>query len=213
MAAPVVIPFPASYRARRGTRATGEEVPEPVNDITLLLEEWRGGDEDALEELLPAVYDELRKIARQYMYKERADHSFRSTDLVHEAYLRLIHQDRVEWQNRTHFYAIAATFMRRILADHARKKLTKKRGARQGKITLNPAIAAANEADLTYLVDLDEALVRLEAENPRQSRVVELKVFAELTIPEIADVLDIAPATVKRDWSAARSYLAAELHA
>lgn len=212
MAAPVVIPFPASYRARQGAKDSGEEVPEPVSDITLLLEEWRGGDEDALEELLPAVYDELRKIARQHLYKERAGHSFKSTDLVHEAYLRLINQDRVEWQNRAHFYAIAATFMRRILADHARKKLTKKRGERIGKITLNPAIAAADEADLTYLVDLDEALVRLEAEHPRQSRVVELKVFAELTIPEIADVLDIAPATVKRDWSAARSYLAAELH-
>lgn len=213
MAAPVVIPFPPSYLAPQGIEATGEQVREPVSDITLLLDAWRGGDEHALEELLPAVYDELRKIARRHLYKERPDHSFKSTDLVHEAYLRLINQDRVEWQNRAHFYAIAATFMRRILADHARKKLTKKRGARHGKITLNPAIASAEEADLTYLVDLDEALVGLETEHPRQSRVVELKVFAELTIPEIADVLDIAPATVKRDWSAARSYLAAKLHA
>ena len=186
-------------------------MPESPQDITLLLEAWQSGHEEALEELLPAVYDELRRIARRYLYQERADHTFKSTDLVHEAYLRLVNQNRVEWQSRAHFYAIAATFMRRILADHARKRLAKKRGAQPRKITLNPAITPAKDSDLVYLVDLDEALSRLEADHPRQARVVELKAFVELSIDEIAEVLDIAPATVKRDWTAAKSYLADEL--
>lgn len=186
-------------------------MPESPQDITLLLEEWQAGNEEALEDLLPQVYDELRRIARRYLYHERADHTLKSTDLVHEAYLRLVNQNRVEWQSRSHFYAIAATLMRRILADHARKRLAKKRIAQAQKITLNPAITPSKDADLTYIVDLDEALTKLEAKHPRQSRVVELKVFVELTIDEIADVLEIAPATVKRDWAAAKSYLAEEL--
>jgi RNA polymerase sigma factor (TIGR02999 family) len=186
-------------------------MPQPRTDITLLLEEWQAGDERAHEELLAAVYDELRKIARRYLFKEPADHSFRSIDLVHEAYLRLIDQTRVHWQNRNHFYGIAATLMRRVLADYARKKLAIKRGAQHHAITLNHAVANTKEADLEYIFDLDEALARLEADHPRRARVVELKLFVELTIDEIADVLDIAPATVKRDWNAAKSFLADQL--
>lgn len=189
----------------------GPNMPQPRTDITLLLEEWQAGDERAHEELLAAVYDELRKIARRYLFKEPADHSFRSIDLVHEAYLRLIDQTRVHWQNRNHFYGIAATLMRRVLADYARKNLAIKRGAQHHAITLNHAVANTKEADLEYIFDLDEALARLEADHPRRARVVELKLFVELTIDEIADVLDIAPATVKRDWNAAKSFLADQL--
>ncbi len=179
--------------------------------ITLLLQKWQKGDQEALEKLLPAVYDELRRIARRYLRKERADHSFQSTDLVDEAYLRLIKQNRVDWQGRAHFFAISANLMRRILVDHARKRLAEKRKSETRKVPFVSGFTPDKQQDLEYLVDVDDAIGRLAERQPRQARVVELKFFVELTNDEIASVLDVSPATVKRDWSRARSFLASEL--
>lgn len=181
--------------------------------ITQLLQEWRAGDQEALDDLLPVVYQELRVMARHHLRRERPDHSFRSTDLVHEVYLKLVQQERVDWQSRAHFFALAATFTRRILVDHAKKRLAEKRRAQRHKITLNPELTAGRDVDLGYLVDVDAALERLAADHPRSARVVELKFFVELNIEEIATVLEIAPSTVKRDWQQARSFLARELAA
>ena len=179
--------------------------------ITQLLQEWRAGDQEALDALLPVVYQELRLLARQHLRRERPDHSFRSTDLVHEVYLKLVQQEHVDWQSRAHFFALAATFIRRILVDHAKKRLAEKRRAQRQKITLNPELTPGQEVDLGYLVDVDSALGRLAADHPRSARVVELKFFVELNIEEIAEVLEIAPSTVKRDWKLAKLFLAREL--
>lgn len=194
-------------------RKARDSVADSTEHITLLLERWQQGDEEALDELLPAVYDELRLIARRHLVKERADHSFQSTDLVDEAYLRLIEQNRVDWQGRAHFYGIAANFMRRILVDHARKRLAKKRPPQGRKVTLVPEITPGQDQDLAYLIDVDEAISKLAEVQPRQARVVELKFFVEMTNDEIATVLEVAPATVKRDWQRARSFLAERLGA
>jgi RNA polymerase sigma factor (TIGR02999 family) len=181
-------------------------MPSTSSDVTSLLVAWNQGDQAALEELLPVVYDELRKLARSYLRRERPDHTLQATALVHEAYLRLIDQNQVTWQNRAHFFGLAAQMMRRILVNHAVAKKTDKRGGQQEKLSLDEAVsfAAAREVDL---IALDDALKELEQLDPQQSRVVELRFFAGLSIEETAEVLGISPATVKREWATAKLWL------
>lgn len=182
----------------------------PERDVTGLLLRWGGGDARAFDELAPLVYEELRRLARSHLRRERPGHTLQSTALVHEAYLRMVDQQSVNWQNRSHFYGIAAQMIRRILVDHARARHTHKRGDAAPKITLDEAIGAAQGRDLD-LVALDDALQALAEIDPRQSRIVELRYFAGLSIEETAEVLQISPATVKRDWTAARAWLKREL--
>jgi RNA polymerase sigma factor (TIGR02999 family) len=173
--------------------------------VTQLLERWAGGDEGALKSLVPLVYDELRRQARQYFRKERPDHTLQSTALVHEAYLRLCKQGPTQFANREHFFAVAAQLMRQILVEHARRHRAAKRGGGH-KLALDEAVAPPNTEDLD-LVALDDALQELARLDARQSQIVELRFFAGLSIAEIARVLRISPATVKRDWVTARTWL------
>ena len=173
--------------------------------VTQLLEKWAGGDDEALPFLVPLVYDELHRLARRYLRKERRDHTLQSTGLVHEAYLRLCKQPKIQWASREHFFAIAARLMRQILVEYARKHGAAKRGSGH-KLALEEAMApqGAREVDL---IALDDALQELSRLDPRQSQVVELRFFAGLSIEEIAVVLRISKATVKRDWTTARIWL------
>ena len=180
-------------------------------DVTLWLEQWRQGEPEAGEKALGALYDDLRRIARQYLCKERPGHSFKSTDLVHETYLRLNDQTRVEWQNREQFFAIASILMQRTLADRARRKHAQKRGAGEPELPLDDEWLPVAGSDLANSLDVGDALARLEQEHQRRFKVVQLKFFLGLTIDEVALALDIAPATVKRDWDAAVSFLEGEL--
>ena len=173
---------------------------------TALLLEWGAGAEAAKVELLPLVYDELRRIARLYLQRERADHTLQPTALVHEAYLRLIDQRRVDWRNRAQFVGLAATMMRRILVNHARDRAAMKRGGEVRHVPLTVALDAAAERPLD-VVALHEALDRLETIDARKSRVVELKFFGGLTTNEVAEVIEASPATIERDWSFARAWL------
>jgi len=175
-------------------------------DITRLLLAWGAGDQAALDELMPLVYAELRKLARGYMRNQPADHTLQTTALVNEAYLRLIDSSRVNWQNRTHFFAISAQLMRRILVDFARRRSSLKRGGEVQKIELDEALVMPLEPK-TDLVALDEALKILAEMNPRQSQVVELRYFGGLSEEEIADHLAVSVRTVRRDWSVARAWL------
>lgn len=183
----------------------------PSQDVTRLLLQWSDGDPAALQDLLPLVYDELRQLARGYLYRERSDHTLQSTALVHEAYLRLVDQN-VSWQGRAHFFGIAAQMMRRILVDHARKKNAAKRGDGICKVTLEEEILGAGQRDVDVLA-LDEALTRLAKLDPQQSRIVELRFFAGLSIEETAEILKISPATIKRDWAMAKAWLFREMSA
>jgi RNA polymerase sigma factor (TIGR02999 family) len=184
--------------------ANGEE------NITELLAGYGCGDKEALDKLMPAVYDELRRQAARYLRRERAGHTLQTTALIHEAYVRLVDQRNVQWQNRAHFFGIAARMMRRILVDHARAKKRAKRGGSDVKISLADANILAKEQDLD-VVALDEALTRLAEIDEQQSRVVELRFFSGLTVEETAEVMGISPATVKRDWSMAKAWLHREL--
>lgn len=177
-----------------------------ANDVTQLLVNWRKGDQQALEELWPLVYGELRKLARRYLRRERSDHTLQSTALVHEAFIRLIDQKNVQWQNRAHFFGVAAQMIRRILVDHARGHQTTKRGGGVCKLSLDEAIGVAEKRDLD-LVTLDDALNGLAEIDVQQSRIVELRFFGGLSIEETAHVLGISPATVKRDWNIAKAWL------
>jgi RNA polymerase sigma factor (TIGR02999 family) len=179
-------------------------------DVTGLLIAWSGGDERALSALVETVYGELRRLARGYLRRERPDHSLPPTALVHEAYLKLVDQRRVQWQNRTQFFAIAAHQMRRILVDHARSHYALKRGAGLRVPLVDED--AAFEAPGVDVVALDQALERLASTYPRQSRLVELRFFGGLTVEETALVLDVSPITVKRDWALAKAWLYRELH-
>ena len=181
--------------------------PAP-QEVTELLLKWRGGDKEALEELTQLVYPELRRMARDFLRHERPDHTLQPTALTHEAFLRLIDQRRVRWQGRAHFFAIAARMMRRILVDYARRRLTQKRLATQ--VSLDPV--APTLAGGVDLVDLHEALLRLEEMDPRQGRIVELRYFGGLTVEETGEVLSLSPATVKREWSVAKRWLRHELN-
>jgi len=168
------------------------------------------GDKEDLDKLMPAVYDELRRQAARYLRREQAGHTLQTTALIHEAYVRLVDQRNVQWQNRAHFFGIAAQMMRRILVDHARTKKRAKRGGSVIKVSLADATLPVNERDLD-VVALDEALNRLAEIDEQQSRVVELRFFSGLTVEETAEVMHISPATVKRDWSMAKAWLHREL--
>ena len=183
---------------------------EPSRDVTELLVRWRAGDQSALNALLPLVYTELRRLAHQYMRKERPDHTLQSAALVHEAYLRLEKRGEVRFENRSHFLAICAQLMRQILVDYARKHLAAKRGGEQVTLSLDEHLAPAKSRPLD-VVALDDALNQLSRMNPQHSRIVEMRFFAGLSIEEAAQALGISPATVKRDWAVARAWLYREL--
>jgi RNA polymerase sigma factor (TIGR02999 family) len=178
--------------------------------VTELLLDWSRGDLKAREALMPLVYDELRRLAASYLRRERPDHTLQPTALVNEAYLRLVEGNSVNWQSKSHFFGVSAKLMRRILVDHARGHLAEKRGSGAPKVPLTEAIVMSRE-EPADLVALDESLTRLAAFDPQQGRIVELRVFAGLTVEETAQVLDISPATVKRDWSVAKAWLLREV--
>lgn len=179
--------------------------------ITQLLLEWGAGDRAALDELLPLVYEELRRLARAYLRRERADHTLQPTALVNEAYLRLVDQQSVRWQSRAQFFGIAVNLMRQILVDHARQRAAEKRGGpAQQRLSLTQAERVVNRTEVDVLA-LDEALQRLARFDPQQSRIVELKFFGGLTIEETIEVLGVSHATVEREWKLARAWLRREL--
>ncbi len=180
------------------------------NDVTLLLARWSEGDQSALENLMPLVYSELHRLAAIYLSRERPGHTLQSTALVHEAFLRMIDQNSVQWKNRAHFYGVAAQMIRRILVDHARAHLTAKRGSGALKLSIEDALNEPRRQDLD-LVALDDALNALGQFDPQQCDVVELRFFSGLSIEETAEALRISPATVKRDWNAAKAWLYREM--
>lgn len=179
-------------------------------DVTQLLLAWGKGDQTAFEQLLPLVYGELRLIAERYLKRERAGHTLQATALVHEAYLKLVNQQQVEWQNRAHFYGIAAHAMRRILIDHARTRQADKRGSGETQLSLDENLTVADERH-RELIALDDALTALAAFDPQKSRIVELRYFGGLSIEETAAVLDIGTATVIRQWRLAKAWLHNEM--
>ena len=181
-----------------------------TNDITKLLQGWQGGDGAALDALVPVVYKELRRLAHYELRKERPDHTLQSTALVHEAYFRLVGRDLPQWEGRTHFFAIAAKLMRQILVDYARRRRASKRGSGVCMLTLDDAMAMPQGKDVD-VVAVDDALNTLAEVDPRQSRVVELRFFAGLSLEETSEVMGIATATVQRDWTAARAWLHREI--
>jgi RNA polymerase sigma factor (TIGR02999 family) len=184
--------------------------PHTTRPVTALLARWRAGDGDALESLIPLVYDELRTLAQHHLRRERPDHTLQSTALVHEAYVRLAGQDPPAFQNRSHFFGIAAKLMREILVDHARAQRAAKRGGGQCTLALDEALKVADRADVDVLL-LDDALKELARLDERQSRIVELRFFTGMSIDETADVMDISAATVSREWTSARAWLHREL--
>jgi RNA polymerase sigma factor (TIGR02999 family) len=180
--------------------------------VTELLRAWSGGEARAFDDLVPVVYAELKRQAERYLRREKVGHSLQATALVHEAYLRLVDQRRIQWQGRAQFFGIAAQLMRRVLVDHARSRHAEKRGGMHVSLVrpLEEATAAAPEADVDLLA-LDDALTRLGALDARQAKVVELRYFSGLGIEETAEALGISPATVKREWAMARAWLKREL--
>jgi RNA polymerase sigma factor (TIGR02999 family) len=185
-------------------------VSRSSNQITELLANWSRGDPQAREALMPLVYDELRHLASSYLRQERSDHTLQPTALVHEAYLRLVDQKNVHWKDKGHFFAITAQLMRRILVDHARSHLAEKRGSGAAKVPLEDAVVMSNERP-DDLLAVDESLTRLGRMDPQQARIVELRIFAGLSVEDTADLLGISPATVKRDWSMAKAWLSLEI--
>jgi len=183
---------------------------EPSSKVSLLLQEWREGDRAALDTLLPLVYKELRRLAHARLRNERPGHTLQSAALVNEAYLRLIGLDAPQWENRTHFFAIAARLMREVLVDYARRHRAGKRGGGACKLSLEDATGVSRRQAVD-VVALDDALDALAKIDPRQSQVVELRFFAGLSLQEISAALQIAPATVQRDWTAARAWLHREM--
>jgi RNA polymerase sigma factor (TIGR02999 family) len=179
--------------------------------VTRLFNEWQNGDQQALDSLIPLVYQELRTIAGRYLSRESSGHTLQSTALVHEAYFKLIGQRRVRWQNRAHFFGIAAQMMRRILIDHARHQSRDKRGGPAPTLSLDDAVATAGMETDVDLLALDEALTSLARIDPRGARIIELRFFSGLTLEETAEVVGISAGTVKRDWSAARAWLYREM--
>ena len=182
-----------------------------THEVTELLIEWSNGDKAALDKLMPLIHEELRRLAHHYMSHERPGHTLQTTALVNEAYLRLVNRKGVHWQNRAHFFAIAATLMRSILVDHARSHAYAKRGGGAHNITLDEAMIVSQER-AAEVVALDDVLKQLADFDPQQSRIVELRFFGGLTIDETAEVLGLSPATIKREWSTARAWLYRELN-
>lgn len=179
-------------------------------DVTLILKQLSAGDQEAVNKLVPVLYDELRRLAAYYLRKERSDHTLQATALVHEAYVRLVDQREVEWKNRNHFFAVAAQLMRRVLLDHARKHQAVKRGGPLPKVKLDDVVAMCEE-NAAELVALDGLLNRLSTIDPQQTRVVELRFFGGMSVEETAEVMNISPATVKREWAMAKAWFAREL--
>ena len=186
-----------------------DKMDRAAADVTRLLQDWSNGQEQALDRLVPRIHRELRKLAASYLRKERPDHTLQPTALVNEAFLKLVDQRAVKWQNRAHFFGIAAQAMRRILVDHARAHGAGKRGGGIRAIPLDDAMAIGT-VDINLLA-LDEALTRLAVIDPQQSRVVELRFFGGLTMEETAEVMRISPATVGREWRMAKAWLFAEI--
>jgi len=174
--------------------------------VTQLLIKWSSGDEESLKALIPLVYEELRRVARRYLRRERPDHTLQSAALVHEAYVRLVDQRDANWQNRSQFFGVAAQLMRRILVDYARRRSAARRGAGDTKLPLNEELASPGQPDLDVLA-VDDALNTLAKLDPKQSRIVELRFFSGLSIEETAEVLGVSPATVKREWTIAKAWL------
>ncbi|HEV8382527.1 MAG TPA: sigma-70 family RNA polymerase sigma factor [Gemmatimonadales bacterium] len=187
-------------------------------DVTGLLLRWSQGDAQALDQLLPLVYGECRRIAERQLRRERPDHTLSPTALVHELYLQLVDQRRATWQNRAHFFAVAAQLMRRILVDHARSRGAQKRGGRGAGggrgvlVSLDADLEAAQPSRAAEVLALNDALDRLAARDPEQQRIVELRFFAGLTVEEVAHVVGRSPRTVKREWQLAKAWLFRELH-
>lgn len=179
-------------------------------DITVLLDEWTRGDHGALDRLLPLVYAELRNVARRHLRHERHGHTLQPTALVHEAYVRLVDQRKVDWRDRAHFFGVASQIMRRILVDHARRQNAEKRGDGVRPVSIDQAAEVTATREMDVLV-LDGALVNLARVDPGLARIVELRAFAGLTIEEAAHVLNTSVSTVKREWRAARAWLTREL--
>jgi RNA polymerase sigma factor (TIGR02999 family) len=186
--------------------------PSPA-DVTRILHEWKDGSREALDRLIPIVYEELRTIASRQLAREWRHDRLQTTTVVSEAYVKLFAQRQVDWQNRGHFFAIAAQLMRRILVDHARRELREKHGGGAIHVELSDAVSTAAESSLDVLdaVALDAALQKLEALDPDQGRIVELRFFGGLTVEETAAALGISPATVKREWAVAKGWLYREL--
>jgi RNA polymerase sigma-70 factor (ECF subfamily) len=181
-----------------------------AKDVTLLLQRMEGGDNDAANLLVPLLYQELRRMAGAFLRNERPNHTLQATALVNEAYLKLVDQKNVQWQNRSHFFGVAAELMRRILVDYARSHRAAKRGGGEGKVSLDEAMIVSPENAAAVLV-LDETLNRLSELDPQAVRVVEMRVFGGLSIEETAVALDVSPATVKRNWSMAKAWLTQEM--
>lgn len=182
-----------------------------TDDVTQLLLKWSQGDKAAMEELLPMVYRELQKIAHRYLNKERGEHTLQTTALVHEAYLKLIDQTRVQWQNRAQFFGIAAQAMRRILIDNARQRLADKRGAGAEKISIDDKEIDISDEKASNLIELDFALKKLAELDPNKSRLVELRYFGGLSLEETAEVLGVSRPTVIRQWRLAKAWLYKEI--
>lgn len=186
--------------------------PAPSNEVTELLISWSNGDEQAPAGLMPLVYDELRRLARGYLQRERPDHTLQATGLVHEAYLRLVDQRTATWQNRAHFLAVAAQVMRHILVDHARRHGREKRGGSFAKVDFDEALAASSARSLDF-VAVDDALRDLAELNPQHSRIVELRFFGGMKVEEVAEVLDVSTRTVEREWRMAAAWLRRQIFA
>ena len=221
--------FSGASKTRSGTAAAGPNLCFITDDlrynaaimerneqtreqnITELLLNWNEGNEEALEQLMPLVYDELHRQAARYLRRERAGHTLQTTALIHEVYLKLVNQPDINWEGRTHFYAIAANIMRRILVDYARSKNAEKRGGEYLKMPLEEVGEVAGKEKSIDLIALDEALTKLEKIDRRQARIVELRYFGDLTLEETAKALKISRTTVADDWSMARAWLHREL--
>lgn len=182
----------------------------PQQQVTQLLSDWRGGDSNALEKLIPLVQPELQRLAHRYMSRERHGHTLQTTALLDDAYFKLSDKTHPQWQNRAHFFAVAAQLMRRIMVDHARQRKALKRGGDQVRVTLDESLVSA-ETRSEELLALDEALEKLAAWDQRKAKVVEMRYFGGLTMEEIAEVLKIHVNTVMRDWRSARAWLLAAL--
>ena len=180
------------------------------HEITQLLKDWGTGDQTALDKLMPLVYEQLHKLAHQHMRREKPGHMLQTSALINEAYLRLVDQPQIVWENRSHFFGIAARVMRRILVDEARKRNSSKRGGGAIQVSLSQAMSASQE-QAANVIALDDALKNLEAIDSRQSEIVELRFFGGLSIEETADVLKISPGTVMRDWTFARAWLRSQM--
>jgi RNA polymerase sigma factor (TIGR02999 family) len=183
-----------------------------THEVTQLLIDWSNGDRVALEKLMPLIDEELRRLAHRYMRRERAGHTLQTTALVNEAFVRLVNRKNLQWQNRAHFFGIAAQLMRTILVDHARSHASAKRGGGARKLELDEALVVSQQR-ASEVIALDEALKQLALLDPQQSRIVELRFFGGLTVEEAAEVLHVSPATIKREWSTAKAWLYHELAA